>query len=102
MKHIKARVKDAGAWTDVHSVENVDAMYQVVAIIFGPKGASHNARRTASSMEYISQPSQKEAADGKGRSGSTSSTSTRSKRRKKRHKKRKDGMSEMRRKNLNK
>jgi Skp family chaperone for outer membrane proteins len=46
MKHIKARVKEAGAWMDLHSVENVDAMYQVVASIFGPKGASHNARAT--------------------------------------------------------
>jgi hypothetical protein len=46
MKHIKTRVKDAGAWTDVHSVETVDVMYQVVASVFGPKGTSHNARAT--------------------------------------------------------
>jgi hypothetical protein len=46
MKYIKVKVKDAGAWTDKHSLENVDAMYQVVAGIFGGEGTSHNARAT--------------------------------------------------------
>jgi hypothetical protein len=46
MKHIEVKVKDAGAWTDEHTLENVDAMYQVVASVFGPTGTSHNARAT--------------------------------------------------------
>jgi hypothetical protein len=46
MKHIEAKVKEAGKWTDIHSLENVDEMFQVVATMFGPKGTSHSARAT--------------------------------------------------------
>jgi hypothetical protein len=46
MKYIEVKVKDAGAWTDEHSLENVDVMYQVVAGIYGGEGTSHNARAT--------------------------------------------------------
>jgi hypothetical protein len=44
MKHIEAKVKDAGAWTDIHTLENVNAMYHVVASVFGSEGTSRNAR----------------------------------------------------------
>jgi hypothetical protein len=43
MKHIKSKVKDARAWTDVHSLENVDAMYHVVASVFSAEGTCHDA-----------------------------------------------------------
>jgi hypothetical protein len=46
MKHMEGKVKEKGAWTDEHTLENVDAMYQVVASVFGPMGTSHNARAT--------------------------------------------------------
>jgi hypothetical protein len=45
MKHIEGKVKAAGAWTDEHTLENVDAMYQVVAS-FGAMGTSQNAGAT--------------------------------------------------------
>jgi hypothetical protein len=45
-KHIEAKVKDAGAWTGIHTLENVDAMYQVVASVFGAEGTSCNACAT--------------------------------------------------------
>lgn len=46
MKYIEARVKDADAWTDEHTLQNVDAMYQVVAGLFGAEGPNRNARAT--------------------------------------------------------
>jgi hypothetical protein len=46
MKHIEGKVKAAGAWTGKHTLENVDAMYQVVACDFGAMGTSQNARAT--------------------------------------------------------
>jgi hypothetical protein len=46
MKHIKVEIKDAGAWIDVHTLENVNAMYQVVASVFDVEGTSHNACAT--------------------------------------------------------
>ncbi len=38
MKRIKVEIKDAGAWTDVHSLKHIDAMYQVVVDIFVAEG----------------------------------------------------------------
>jgi hypothetical protein len=55
MKYIKVKIKDAGAWTDLHTLENVDVMHQVVASIFGAEGTSHNACAT-SSLEYVPKP----------------------------------------------
>mgnify|MGYP000128780937 FL=1 len=46
MKYIEGKVKDAGSWTDDHTIENVDEMYQVVASAFGETGTSQNARAT--------------------------------------------------------
>ncbi len=46
MKYIEVKIKDAGAWTDEHSLENVDVMYQAVASVFGAGGTSRNARAT--------------------------------------------------------
>ena len=44
MKYMETKIKDAGAWTDEHSLENVDVMYQAVASVFGAGGTSRNAR----------------------------------------------------------
>jgi hypothetical protein len=46
MEHIEIKVKDAGAWTEDHTLEKVDAMYQVVASAFGGTGTNQNARAT--------------------------------------------------------
>jgi hypothetical protein len=46
MEYIEDRVKDEGAWTKDHTLENVDAMYQVVASTFGGTGTNRNARAT--------------------------------------------------------
>jgi hypothetical protein len=40
------RVKDNGAWTEDHTLENVGATYQVVASTFGGTGTKRNARAT--------------------------------------------------------
>ena len=46
MDHIENKVKDAGAWTEDHTLEKVDAMHQVVASAFGGMGTNRNARAT--------------------------------------------------------
>ena len=36
-------MKEAGEWTDEHTLENVNKMYEVVAAEFGSTGTSRNA-----------------------------------------------------------